>query len=78
MGWDTGSTSMSERYVHVEAELVRVNPRSFIFLNNDGEEVVVGRSCVHGVDEKDIANSAPGETKEFRVMEWLAEKNNMT
>lgn len=68
---------MSERYVRVEAELVRINKNSFIFLNSDGEEVVVGRSCVHGVDEKEISNREPGETLEFRLFEWLAEKNGM-
>jgi hypothetical protein len=68
---------MSDTYVSVTAKLVRVNPRSFIFENTEGEEVVVGRSCVHGVDEATIAASSSGDEIEFRVMEWLADKEGL-
>ena len=67
----------SERYVRVTAELIRINPRSFIVKNSEGEEVVVGRSCVHGVDEQAVAASTVGDDVEFRVFEWLAEKEGL-
>ena len=68
---------MSERYVTVLAKLVRKNARSFIFENAEGEDAVVGRSCIHGVDESAIADACDGDEIEFRVMEWLARKENL-
>ena len=68
---------MSERYVTVTCELVKVLPRSFLVENKEGTVVAIGRSCVHGVDEKEIADRAPGDEVEFRVMEWLAEKEGL-
>lgn len=66
-----------ERYVLVLAKLVRKNMRSFIFENEEGDEVVVGRSCIHGVDEVAIADACDGDEIEFRVMAWLAEKEGL-
>ena len=66
-----------DTYTTVVCELVRVNPRSFIVLNGDGEEVVVDRSCVHGVDEQEVAQHNEGDEVQFRVMRWLAEKHGL-
>ena len=68
---------MSERYVLIAVKLLRVLPRSFIVEDESGEEHVIGRSCVHGADEREIANTAVGEQVEFRVFEWLANKENL-
>lgn len=68
---------MSERYIKVTCRLLRKNVRSFIVENGSGEEVVVGRSCVHGVDEKELSDTEEGEEVTFRVMDWLAEKHDL-
>ena len=68
---------MSERYVLVSVKLVRVLPRSFIVEDSGGDEHVVGRSCVHGADEREVSRTAEGEEVEFRVFEWLARKENL-
>lgn len=68
---------MSDTYRQVTVEFVRTNPRSFIVKNTEGEEVVIGRSCVHGVDEPRVADAKRGEEVEFRVMEWLAAKESL-
>ena len=67
----------SEDYVRVCVEFVRTNKNSFIVLNQDGEETVVGRSCVSGIDEPSVAKTERGEEVEFRVMRWLAEKEGL-
>lgn len=69
---------MSDDYVRVTAKLVRINPKSFIVENEEGDEVVVGRSCVHGVDEQEVAKADPGDEVEFRVMGWLAKKEGLS
>jgi len=69
---------MSDTYVRVGAQLKRVNPKSFIVINDNDDEVVVGRSCVHGVDEQEVADCKQGDYVEFRVMSWLAKKENLT
>jgi len=68
---------MSERYTRVTCRLLRKNARSFIVENGGGEEVVVGRSCVHGVDEQELSDADEGDEVTFRVMEWLAEKHDL-
>lgn len=69
--------SNSERYVFVTAKLVRKNANSFIFENREGDNVIVGRSCIHGIDEQAIADSVDGDEIEFRLMAWLADKENL-
>lgn len=68
---------MSERYVTVTAKLIKKNLRSFIFENAEGDEVVIGRSCIHGIDEKEIADASLDDEIQFRVMEWLANKEGL-
>lgn len=68
----------SERYVYVSGELVRINARSFIFRTEDGEEHVIGRSCVNAFDEEEIAKGVPGMGFEFRIFQWLADKEGMS
>lgn len=67
----------SEDYVRIAAVLVRVNPRSFILRREDGDEVVVGRSCVNGCDEPAVADAIPGDEVELRVFRWLAEREGL-
>lgn len=69
--------SNSERYVFVTGKLVRKNRNSFIFENEEGDEVVIGRSCIHGIDEQAIADAVDGDEIEFRLMAWLADKESM-
>lgn len=68
---------MSDKYVSISVKLVRINPRSFIVEDENGDEHVIGRSCVHGADEREIASTATGQDVEFRIFEWLANKENL-
>jgi len=68
---------MSECYVLVEVNLLRVNPRSIIVTGADGVEVIVGRSCVHSADERQLDNLQTPQEVELRVFEWLARKENL-
>lgn len=67
---------MSERYVLVEVNILRVNPRSIIVEGDDGD-VVVGRSCIHGADEGQLDRLKLPQKIELRIFEWLARKENL-
>lgn len=64
----------SETYVTIQGVLKRINTNSFIIENPDEEECVVGRSCVHGADERRLNQSDIGNEIEIRIFAWLANK----
>lgn len=71
---------MADDYVALELTILRVNKNSIIVEGPDGQDVVIGRSCIFGPDETVLDNIAPEtlpELRGIRIMRWLARKEDL-
>ena len=64
-------------YTSVSAIFVRALPNSLILRSSDGEEHAIGRSCIHGADERAADSWAEEQEVQIRVLAWLVDKENL-
>lgn len=71
---------MSEDYVEVEVVLLAVREKSIRVrpaADDSADPVWVARSCIHGIDERDLDNLSTNQTITLRIFRWLAEKEGL-
>jgi len=68
----------SEEYVTIVARFMRRTAKAVLLAQGDSvpRGAWIPRSCIHGVDEKQIDDAATGQELTLRIFEWIAERKS--
>ena len=67
---------MSERYAKIDCVIVRVTQKA-VLIDVNGHETWVGRSCIHGGDERRLDSLDPGDEVTLQIFQWLCENEGL-